>query len=63
MLNFVPDHLKTKNICKSAVKKLPFIKMFVPDWYKTSEMSDKISLENGEILRFIPYYCKNKKNV
>ena len=24
MLKFVPDHVKTKNICKRAVKKLPF---------------------------------------
>ena len=31
MLKFVPDHLKTKKICKHAVKKLPFINMFLID--------------------------------
>ena len=25
MLKFVPDHFKTKIMCKNAVKKLPFI--------------------------------------
>ena len=24
MIKFVPDHLKTKKMCKHAVKKLPF---------------------------------------
>ena len=30
MLKFVPDHLKTKEMCKHAVKKLPFVKRYVP---------------------------------
>ena len=25
MLKFVPDHLKTKSMCKHAVKKLPYV--------------------------------------
>ena len=29
------DHFKTKKMSKNAVKKLPFITMYVPDWYKT----------------------------
>ena len=31
MLNLVPDHLKTKKMCKDAVKKLLFIIRYVPD--------------------------------
>ena len=31
MVKFVPDHLKTKKICKHAVKKLPFVIKYVPD--------------------------------
>ena len=31
MLKFVPDHLKTKNICKNAVTKLPYLLGYVPD--------------------------------
>ena len=31
MLKFVSDHLKTKKICKDAVKKLPSPLRYVPD--------------------------------
>ena len=31
MLKFVPDHLKTKKMCKHAVTKLPFLVRYVPD--------------------------------
>ena len=31
MLKFFRDHLKTKKICKHAVKKLPFVKRYVSD--------------------------------
>ena len=54
MLKFVPDHLKTKNMCKIAVKKLPFVIMYVPDRYKTQEMCGKIILEFGGMLKYIP---------
>ena len=36
MLKFVPDHLKTKVICKHAVKKF-FLKGYVLDQYKTQQ--------------------------
>ena len=29
MLKFVPDHLNTKTMCKNAVKRLPFVIMFL----------------------------------
>ena len=54
MLRFVPHHLKTRKICKSVVKKLPFVVKFVPDRYKTMEMCDKVIKENGRMLEFIP---------
>ena len=34
MLKFVSDHLRTKKMCKYAVKKLPFLVRYVPDQYK-----------------------------
>ena len=33
---FIPDHLKTKQICNYAVKELPFVIRYVPDRYKTN---------------------------
>ena len=41
MLKFVPDHFKTKKICKSAVKKLLFIIRYVLDRYKTQQICHK----------------------
>ena len=42
MLKFVLDHLKTVNMCKHAVKKLPFVIKYVPDCLKTKEMCVKL---------------------
>ena len=38
MLKFVPDYLKTKTICKHAIKKLPYLLRYVPDQCKTQQM-------------------------
>ena len=35
MLRFLPGCLKSKKMCKSAVKKLPFVIRYVTDRYKT----------------------------
>ena len=59
MLRFVPDHLKTKKICRYAVKKLVFVIRYVPDRYKTQEICDKVALENGGTLRCVPDCYKN----
>ena len=48
MLKFVPDHLKTKKMCKHVVKKLPSVMRYVPDLYKTQKMWDEVIIENGE---------------
>ena len=31
MLKLVPDHLKTKSMCKNPARKLPFVITYVPD--------------------------------
>ena len=45
-LEFVPRHLKNKEMCQNIVKMLPFVVRYVSDRYKTQEM-------------FVPYYYKN----
>ena len=45
MLKYIPDHLKTKNMWKHAVKKLPFIKKYVPDRLR---MCDRVALKMAE---------------
>ena len=52
MLKFVPDHLKTKNMCEHVVKKLPFV-----IW---SIMCDKAVLENGGKLESVSDCYKNQ---
>ena len=61
MLKFVPDHLKTKIICKHAVKKLPFLTRYVSDWYKTQQMCDQENGENGGTLKSVPDCYKNQE--
>ena len=38
MLKFVPDHLKTKRMCKHAVKQLRYLLRYFPDQYKIQQM-------------------------
>ena len=40
-------HLKTKNMRKNIVKKLPFIIMCVADLYKIEEIFIKVAVETG----------------
>ena len=54
MLRYISDHLKTKNVCKNAVKKLLFVIECIPDQCKTQEICDKVILENSETLIFVP---------
>lgn len=43
MLRTVPNHLKTKGMCKHAVKKLLFLIKYV---INTQRMCDKVIIEN-----------------
>ena len=48
MFKLIPEHLKTKKLCKHAVKKLSFLIRCVPDQYKTQQICDKAVLEMVE---------------
>ena len=50
MLKFVPDHLKTNNMCNHAVKNLHFTIRYVPCQCRTHKMCDKIVLKFFETL-------------
>ena len=54
MPRFVPDHLKTKAMCKNAVRKLPFVMRSVADQCNTKEMGEKVVIDNGGMLVCIP---------
>ena len=42
MLKFVPDHLKTKKMCKDAVNKLSIVIRYVLSKYKTKTCITKL---------------------
>ena len=41
MLKFVPDHLKTKKMCKNVITKLPDLLGYAPDQYEGQKWCDK----------------------
>ena len=45
-LKLVLEHLKTKKMCKYAVKKFLCLLRHVPDQYKTQRMCNKAILDN-----------------
>ena len=53
MLRFVADHIKTKRMCKHAVKNVPGIIRHNPDQLTTKEMCHKAILENGGTLKLV----------
>ena len=61
IVKFVLDHLKTKKMCKHAVKKLLYLLRYVPDDHKTQQMCDKAILENGGTLKSDPDCNKNQE--
>ena len=46
---------------KNAVKTLPLLIRYVPNWYKNQEICDKVILEKGEALMFVSGCYKNQK--
>ena len=58
MLGFVPGHLKTKTMCRHAVKKLLFVIRYVLN--QCYKMRDKVILENTGTLKSVPDCYKNK---
>ena len=61
MLKIFAEYLKTKEMCKHAVKKLPYLLRYVPDQYNTQQMCDKAVLENDGTLSLFLIATKFKK--
>ena len=60
MLKFVPDHLKTKRMCKNEVKKLLNLLRYVPDQYKTQKMCDKAIDTRPTAIKYVPECYKTQ---
>ena len=53
-LQFIPDELRTKELCESAVKQNGEALNYVPKEYKTIEMCEMAVQNNGETLNYVP---------
>ena len=53
VLEFVPDHFKTQEICEEAVDAYPQISKFAPDYLKTKKMFDKTVSKDICALKFV----------
>ena len=60
-LPYVPDHLKTQEMCKRAVEKDPYTLKFVPDHFKTQEMCKKVAEEYPWWLKDVPDHLKTRE--
>ena len=61
LLKFIPDHLKSKKMCRHAVKKLHYLLRYVPNQYKTQQTCGKAFLENGGIVKSLTDWYKNQE--
>ena len=53
-LTFLPDHLKTKEVCNEVVSREPSTLKFVPENLQTQEMCKRVVEENPRLLRHVP---------
>lgn len=57
-LNFVPEHLKTAEICELAVENADWSIQFVPAHLLTLEMCNKVILNNPHLIAYIPEHFR-----
>ena len=60
MLKFVPDHLKTQQMCDKAIIENGGTLKSVPDCYKNQEMCNKAVDNYPHVLEFVPECCKTQ---
>ena len=48
ILKFVPNHFKTKIMCKHTVKKLSYLVRYLPGQYNAQQIFEKAILEYSE---------------
>ena len=62
-LKYIPDHLKTQEMCDEAVDIGPRLLEFVPDHFKTQEMCDKALRDYLFSLRLVPDWFVTRERV
>ena len=62
-LTFLPDRLRTKEMCNEAVRNNPYTLKYVPDQYRTQEMCNEAVEVDPWLLKYVPDHFKIQKNV
>ena len=60
-LRFIPDRLKTPELCELAVKNNGFTLSYVPENLKTKELCELAIQQNGWALRYVPDRLKTQE--
>ena len=60
---FVPDFLKTQEICNWAVNEWPWLLKYVPDQYKAKEMCDDVVQRYPCSLQFVPDWFVTQQQI
>ena len=61
LLFFIPDCLKTQEMCNEAVKKNPWLLEFVPDHVRTQEVCSKVVRLDPWLLKIIPDHLETQE--
>ena len=63
LLFFIPDHLKTQEMCEKAVEKSSHMLCHVPDHFKTQKMCDKAVRDDSFSLPCVPDWFVTQQQV
>ena len=53
-LQFIADHLKTREMCEKAVEKHPWLLKYIPNGYNTKDMCNEVVQKIPCLLEYAP---------
>ena len=57
----IPEHLKTQEMCKRAIKVDPYFLGYVRDCFKIQDMCNKAVPKRPNILEYVPDHLKTQE--
>ena len=63
VLEDVPDHFKTQEICERVVENKPETFQFIPNHFKTQEICDKAIKVDSSSLQYVPDWFVRREGV
>ena len=63
MLCYIPDHLKTQEMCKKLVEENPWLLEYVPNHFMTQKMCDDVVHRKPWLLEYIPDWFVREQQI